>query len=46
MKDLHFKEDDPQCVLGKGNYGTVYRGTCRGETVAIKILNIEVLCFY
>ena len=29
--------------IGKGSFGEVFKGTCRGQTVAIKILNKQQL---
>ena len=34
-EDINYQEDDTS-LLGKGGYGKVYRGKCKGKSVAIK----------
>ena len=34
-KEINYQEDDSS-LLGKGGYGKVYRGKCKGKSVAIK----------
>ena len=34
-EEINYKEDDTS-LLGKGGYGKVYRGKCKGKSVAIK----------
>jgi predicted Ser/Thr protein kinase len=36
---LEFEPKDKHTIIGKGMYGTVYEGRCRGLRVAIKVLN-------
>ena len=39
-EEIDCREDEAS-LLGKGGYGKVYRGTCRGKSVAVKKFNAE-----